>query len=221
MPRPRDRAYIEQQLDSKPLNQLQKLIKASGRVADAKNGVVILPHIQGMLSFTLCEEFESKGKTTRPFARETHTKGTSRFAYFHIPCCNLLMTSTWSASVGGGETTCNATMRLSAFSPLASPAGINAIAPAPIRSSRSPAMSTPFPCKMTSVKSTPGRCTGINCPGSKHAKMTLTRLFPERGIGLNRSGRKFIASWYCPNKTAICLPSFGTPDKTRLMAWRR
>lgn len=72
MSRPRDRAYVEQQLDSKPFDQLQKLIKASGRVADAKNEVVILPHIQGMLSFTLCEEFEIKDKTTRPFAGEKH-----------------------------------------------------------------------------------------------------------------------------------------------------
>jgi hypothetical protein len=60
MSRPRDRACIDQQLDSELLDQLQKLIKASGRVAGVKNGVVILPDIQGILSFTLCAEFEIK-----------------------------------------------------------------------------------------------------------------------------------------------------------------
>jgi hypothetical protein len=134
MPRPRDCAYIEQQRDSKLIDQLQKLIKSSGGVTDSKNGVVILPHVQGVLSFTLCEESERQNHPS--LARKKHINSTLRFAYFHIPCCNLLITSTWSASVGGGEATCNATMRLSAFSPLASPAGINAIAPAPIRSSR-------------------------------------------------------------------------------------
>jgi hypothetical protein len=84
MPRPGDRAYIEQHLDSKSLDQLQKLVEVSGRVADAKDRVVILPYTHWMLSFTLCEEFETKDKAAPAFATEKHSKDTSRFALAFI-----------------------------------------------------------------------------------------------------------------------------------------
>ena len=75
----------------------QKLIKSSGRVAGATNGVAILPYIQEILSFTLFAEFELK-KYHPSLARKKRTNGTSHFAYFHI-LAELFMASMPSASV--------------------------------------------------------------------------------------------------------------------------